>query len=440
MKVSEIAFLLAGGILYGCTNYALAASTGPQPNAGLSAPGSPVQLSSGLPSTTPEQRAAVKQLWQKYNRLGELALSRKEPSLALEMFGHALDEAKLLNFSYPSFALTYDGLMKAYAMQGRWNDASQAGLEALQLREQLLGRNHASVGKSLSDLALIYQVQKRNSEADALLKRARTISQGSAVGSAAPDPLAGVYAQAKSLLEQGKFEAAAPLYEKVVIGDVQRSIDPTRAAGHLEEFAALRWQQGMLSQSTMLLNRAMAQRERANADSEQTRALLRNYARACALTGRTDDGAKVVQKLLQFDRNKLSPASGDFAFDLCTLGLLKLNRGEYSAAQMALESALDTQEKALAANHPDLADSCSGMARVQCALGNLTEAEKLFRRSLQIKERAHYPEILKADDLEGLARCIANSNATESNQLIQKASAIREQSGSHLAANPVSGR
>ncbi len=428
-----IASLIAMSVVFHC-GIAFGAAPG-QP----SPPGSPLSVPQATTTTSSsevlsaDQTSIIKRLWSKYNRLGELALSRSQPDLSLEMFGHALDEAKLLGLSHPAFATTYDGLMKAYAMQGRFDDASQAGLEALALREKTLGKTHPAVGKNLVDIATIYRRQKKTSEADQLLRRASAIQNGTATANSAGknDSLIG---QAKLNLEQGKMDQAAQLYEKVIVADLQKSVAPGEAAGHLEEFAALRWQQGMLSQSAMLLSKALANRERVNPDTNEARATLRNYGRACALTGRLDEGAKAVQRLLQYDRNKLNPSSPDFAFDLCSLGLLKLARGENSAAEMAFDSALDTQEKALPADHPDLADSFSGMARVNLVSGNVAQAEKLFRRALEIKEHARYPDVLKVDDLEGLAKALAVSNASESAQLLQKASNVRQKTGSQIAA------
>lgn len=121
----------------------------------------------------------------------------------------------------------------------------------------------------------------------------------------------------------------------------------------------------------------------------------------------------------------LSPTSPDFAFDLSTLGLLKVAKGEHTAAQITLESAMDTQEKALPPDHPDLADSCSAMAQVNLAQGKLGEAEKLFRRSLQIKEKCHYPDVLKLSDIDGLAKTLAATDKAEAEAFLNKAQAIR---------------
>lgn len=377
-------------------------------------------------SLTADQTYVVRQMWKKYNRLGELALSKNQADLAIEMFGHALDEVKLLKSSHPAFATTYDGLMKAYAMQGRFEDARLAGQEGLTLREQHLGKGGSpALVQNLMDLATLNKKLNRLQDEQVMLQRLAAIQKGSsrAVPADAPETASSL---ARVYLEQGKLNEAAAQYAQVVQIDQQKvPQDNVSAAQHLEEYASVRWQQGDLAESARLLAKTLAYREGTKADSPEARATLRNFARACALSNRLDDAAKSVQKLLAYDRMHLSPASPDFAFDLSTLGLLKVAKGEHTAAQITLESAMDTQEKALPPDHPDLADSCSAMAQVDLAQGKLAEAEKLFRRSLQIKEKCHYPDVLKLSDIDGLAKTLAATDKAESEAFLNKAQAIR---------------
>lgn len=130
-------------------------------------------------SLTPDQTYLVRQMWKKYNRLGELALSKNQADLAIEMFGHALDEVKLLKSSHPAFATTYDGLMKAYAMQGRFEDARLAGQEGLTLREQHLGKGSPALVQNLMDLATLNKKLNRLPDEQIMLQRLAAIQKGS---------------------------------------------------------------------------------------------------------------------------------------------------------------------------------------------------------------------------------------------------------------------
>ncbi len=62
-----------------------------------------------------------------------------------------------------------------YESQGRYSEAEPLYKQALAIRKQQLGDNHADTATSLNNLALLYQSQGRYSEAEPLLKQALAI-------------------------------------------------------------------------------------------------------------------------------------------------------------------------------------------------------------------------------------------------------------------------
>jgi tetratricopeptide (TPR) repeat protein len=64
-----------------------------------------------------------------------------------------------------------------YESQGRYESAEPLYLQALELRQRLLGENHPDVATSLNNLALLYNTQGNYTEAEALSQQALTIFQ-----------------------------------------------------------------------------------------------------------------------------------------------------------------------------------------------------------------------------------------------------------------------
>ena len=97
-------------------------------------------------------------------------------------------------------------------------------------------------------------------------------------------------------------------------------------------------------------------------------------------------------------------------------------------AQSLLEHAIRTQEERLRADHPDLAESLSEMARLRAARGEYSQALALGERALAIREHAfgaEHPEVAKSicglASIQGLRRDYA-----ESEQLYTRCIFIRE--------------
>jgi tetratricopeptide (TPR) repeat protein len=60
-------------------------------------------------------------------------------------------------------------------VQGRYEQAEPLYLQALELRQRLLGENHLDVAASLNNLAALYQAQGRYEQAEPLYLQALTI-------------------------------------------------------------------------------------------------------------------------------------------------------------------------------------------------------------------------------------------------------------------------
>ena len=70
-----------------------------------------------------------------------------------------------------------NNLALLYDAQGRYEDAELLYNYSLEIKEQVLGKDHSSVATTLNNLALLYDSQGRYVEAEQLYKRCLAILQ-----------------------------------------------------------------------------------------------------------------------------------------------------------------------------------------------------------------------------------------------------------------------
>ncbi len=124
------------------------------------------------------------------------------------------------------------------------------------------------------------------------------------------------------------------------------------------------------------------------------------------------------------------------ATDLNNLALLYQAQGRYAEAEPLYKRALAIREKALGAEHPDVAQSLNNLAALYHDQGRYAEAEPLYERSLAIREKVLGPEHpYTARSLENYAALLSKTGrADEATGMEGRAKAIRAR---HAQDNPV---
>ena len=61
--------------------------------------------------------------------------------------------------------------------------------------------------------------------------------------------------------------------------------------------------------------------------------------------------------------------------------------GRYAEAEPLYRRSLEIREKQLGPDHPDVATSLNNLADLYRAMGRYAEAEPLYRRSLEVREK-----------------------------------------------------
>jgi len=120
--------------------------------------------------------------------------------------------------------------------------------------------------------------------------------------------------------------------------------------------------------------------------------------------GRYDDAVPLAERALAILEKALGAEHPNVATALNSLATLYANKGDYERAEPLYQRALTILEKALGAEHPDVATALNNLAALYAYKGDYARAEPLYQRALAITEKAlgaEHPDV--ATSLSNLA-------------------------------------
>jgi CHAT domain-containing protein/tetratricopeptide (TPR) repeat protein len=107
--------------------------------------------------------------------------------------------------------------------------------------------------------------------------------------------------------------------------------------------------------------------------------------------GKAGDAIPLARRALELREKALQANHPDIATSLNNLAFLYSVQGRRAEAEPLFKRALAISEAALPADHPDIANSVNNLAALYVDLGRLLEAEPLYKRALAIHEKARAP-------------------------------------------------
>ncbi|MCP4347069.1 MAG: CHAT domain-containing protein, partial [Desulfobacterales bacterium] len=118
----------------------------------------------------------------------------------------------VLGKEHPDTLTSMNNLAGLYKSQGRYGEAEPLYKAALQLRENVLGKEHPDTLTSMNNLAGLYSKQGRYGEAEPLYKAALQLNEN-VLGKEHPDTLTSMNNLAFLYESQGRYGEAEPLYK-----------------------------------------------------------------------------------------------------------------------------------------------------------------------------------------------------------------------------------
>jgi serine/threonine protein kinase/Tfp pilus assembly protein PilF len=365
-------------------------------------------------------------LVQTATRLADLGRVEEGKKLALE----ALEiREETLGRSAPDTADAVEILANFIQMKGDWAQAEPLFRRVLAIRERTLAAWHPATAIALNNLAMLFAEKGNAAEAEPLHRRALAIRE-KALGPDHPDTAQSLNNLASLLYSQGRWTEAEPLFRRA-LAIREKALGPNHpdTATCLDNLASLLNARGDWAQAEPLLRRALAIREKAQGPHHPDTAIsLNNLATRLREQGNWAEAEPLFRRALAIQEKALGADHPEFATFLNNLAIVLKDQGNIPEAESLSRRALAIREKVLGPDHSDVADSLNTLASFFNRQGDWTQAEAFLRRALAINEKALGPDHpATALALQNLASVLQEQgNWTEAEPLCRRALAIRE--------------
>jgi CHAT domain-containing protein/Tfp pilus assembly protein PilF len=360
-----------------------------------------------------------------------LVVQPRQKAASADAYEIRIEELRVATENDLALQQAYKLYKKAIALRnaGKYDEALPYFEGALEIRERMLGPDHADVIQAINGLATIHYYKGEYSKAEPLYQRALAIREKS-LGPEHPDVTASLNNLAIIYVNMGDYAKAEPLYQRV-LANREKSLGPEHpdVAQSINSLALLYAALNDYAKAEPLHRRALAIREKSlGPEHSDVAASLNNLAILYSDLGDYAKAEPLYQRALAIREKSLGPEHPDVAQSLNNLALLYVKMGDYAKAELLQQRALAIQEKSLGPEHPDVAASLSNLADLYCEKGAYAKAEPLYLRALAIWEKAlslDHPQLaVVLDNLASLHRNQGDYVKAES--FYQRALAVQE--------------
>jgi tetratricopeptide (TPR) repeat protein len=226
---------------------------------------------------------------------------------------------------------------------------------ALELRQEIFGKNHPDVVESLSSLSQLAMAKGDFESAESFLRRQVSISRN--------------------------FEGRDRLHLAGGLNDLAIVVDKKREDSEAVE---------ELYQESLSIYREILGNE-----SHAVAIILGNLAVQAHWKGDYEKAESRHREALRIERKLVGKEHPDIALSMHNLAFLLYDKGEYANAESLLRDALAINIKAYGESHPSMTSYLGNLAMILVALKRYVEAERFFQEATKVN-----PEVLKIDVLQ----------------------------------------
>ncbi|HWO56268.1 MAG TPA: CHAT domain-containing tetratricopeptide repeat protein [bacterium] len=323
-----------------------------------------------------DRMCSVRRAQGRYQEAEQLALQ------ALELRRKARGEG------HPEVAYMHINLARIYHATGQYRRAERAYREALRIREAAIERSAPLLAESHRQLGQLYFDEGRYAEADENFHTAIALTRES-LGEMHSLSAACLRDLASLQTTWGRpDDAAAALREAVDIQSLFLGPTHPAVAATLEDLARVELLLGHLAPADSAITRALAiGRENALTQGPPSPATLSTQARVCLAAGQRDEAAiAITQALALRDLSPAAPNPERFA-DLTLLARIETERGNWDRAVTAYRQIFTLDSSYGGLNLAELADAREQYARQLIVRGDASAAMPLAAAALDLRLR-----------------------------------------------------
>ena len=307
---------------------------------------------------------------------------------------------EVLGLANLSTLASMHNLASIYTQQGRWEEAEKLGVQVMEAFKTKLGADHPHTLVSMNNLALIYTQQGRWEEAEKLEVQVME-SRKAQLGADHPDTLMIMHNLASTYTQQGRWEEAEKLGVQVMEAfKTKLGADHPHTLMSMHNLASIYTQQGRWEEAEKLKVQVMeAVKTKLGADHPHTLTSMSNLASVYIQQGRWEEAEKLGVQVMEAFKTKLGADHPDTLTSMSNLASTYGKQGRREEAEKLQMQVMETRKTKLGADHPSTLASMNNLAFTWKCQGRHADALALMEDCAQARQRvlgANHPHTLSS--------------------------------------------
>jgi tetratricopeptide (TPR) repeat protein len=289
-------------------------------------------------------------------------------------------------------ANTLNDLGAVYLSQSKYDDALLNLQEALNIRQDVLGKEHPEVAQTLHHLANLYRAQGNYTKAEpfylqALHIRKKVLAVDDPLLAESYYGLAKLYHSLERYAFAEQFCLQALHIQKQSLGSNHPMIAST-----MNMLAKIYQGQKKFDQAEEMNLRALEIRESTSgAEHPHVASILNCLIEIYHAQGNYQEAEPLIARARKIHEQSLNPEHPYIAYSLSNRAENFFLQKHFEQAEAFYKKALAIRERSLDLYHPRTASTYEDLAKLYSSLGRYTEAESFHLKALAIYERAFGP-------------------------------------------------
>jgi tetratricopeptide (TPR) repeat protein len=275
-----------------------------------------------------------------------------------------------------------------FSYGGQWKDAERFQLEAVELREEVLGSEHPSTLAIMANLASTYRNQGRWEEAEKLGVQVMEMSK-TKLGADHPDTLTSMANLASTYRDQGRWNEAEALGVQVMeMSKTKLGADHPDMLTSMANLASTYRDQGRWKEAEALEVQVMETRKRVlGKEHPDTLTSTANLASTYRNQGRWKEAEALEVQVMETRKRVLGKEHPSTLTSMANLASTYRNQGRWNEAEALEVQVMETRKRVLGKEHPDTLTSTANLASTYRNQGRWKEAESLFVQVMETSSR-----------------------------------------------------
>ncbi|OCK76289.1 TPR-like protein [Lepidopterella palustris CBS 459.81] len=285
-------------------------------------------------------------------------------------------------------ALIWATISNIYYKEGRWKQAEELGVQAIETRKRVLGKEHPATLTSMANLASTYRNQGRWKEAEELGVQVIE-TRKRLLGQQHPDTLTSMGNLALTYGNQGRWKEAEELEVQVLetrkrlLG--QEHPDTLTSMGNL---ALTYGNQGRWKEAEELEVQVLETRRRLlGQEHPSTLTSIANLASTYQSQGRWKEAEELEVRVIETEKRVLGKEHPSMLTSMANLALTYGNQGRWKEAEELEVQVIEAQKRVLGEEHPSTLTSMANLASTYQNQGRWKEAEELGLQVMETRKR-----------------------------------------------------